>query len=271
VTTAALTALDARLQVAREAALEAGRFLAASFRQPVRSHFKRGDSMVSEVDQAAEDLLKARIRAAFPGDSILGEESGYEARDPDWCWTLDPLDGTQNFLAGLPLFVVAVAVLWERQPAVAVIHDPLRGEVYAAVRGRGARRDGVAIAVASGAIVRSSVIAVRHRFLRREAERLYDLLSTRKYRSLGTMALELAYTAAGGIDLLVADRPHLWDVAPGVLLVEEAGGKVCGFGGEPLFPLGDDPRGVADRRFRLVAGAAPAVEQAVTLLRTLPL
>ncbi len=219
--------------------------------------------MVSEVDHAAEALLRARIISGFPGDSILGEEEGYHAYDSPWCWTLDPLDGTQNFLAGIPVFAVAVAVLYERSPVVAVIQDPMRGELYSAVKGRGARRDGVPLKVNAAAIGRSSLVAVRHRFLRREADRLYELFPTRKFRSLGSICLELAYVGAGALHAVVADRPHLWDIAPGALLVEEAGGVVRSFNGEPIFPLTGDLGLDADRRYRIAAGGPAAVAEIV--------
>jgi len=271
VTPEAHAQIDERLRVAREAAVEAGRLLAGFFRQPVKSQFKRGDSMVSEVDHAAEDLLRARIGAAFPGDSILGEEAGYQAGDSSWSWTLDPLDGTQNFLAGIPLFAVAVAVLYRHEPVVGVILDPMRGELFAAVRGRGARRDGAPLKVNSGAIGRTSLVAVRHRFLRQEADRLYELLPTRKFRSLGSMCLELAYVASGALDLVVADRPYLWDIAPGALLVEEAGGIVRNFDGGQVFPLAENPGAISDRRYRIAAGGPAAVEEILGHLRAIPL
>jgi myo-inositol-1(or 4)-monophosphatase len=266
-----LSGFDHRLRVAREGAIEAGQLLVGFLQRPIRSRFKRGDSMVSEADHAAEELLRARIHDAFPEDSILGEEGGFDARDPLWCWTLDPLDGTQNFLAGVPLFSVALSVLHQREPAVAVVHDPIRGEVFSAVRGRGSRRDGVAIQVSSDSLGPSSLIAVRHRFLRRDADRIYDLLPTRKYRSLGSMCLELAYVAAGAIDVLVANRPHLWDIAPGSLLVEEAGGAVRSFDGSRIFPLPDEPGSIPDHRYRIAAGNPAVVEEVVRHLSALPL
>lgn len=264
------SALDDRLRVARKAAVEAGRLLAGYFRGPVESRFKRGDSMVSEADHAAEELLRSRVAKAFPEDSILGEEGGYLAGDPRWCWTLDPLDGTQNFLAGIPFFAVAISVLRDREPVVAVVHDPMRGEVFASVRGRGTRRDGVAIEVNPAAIGPSSLIAVRHRFLRR-VDRIYDLLPTRKFRCMGSMCLELAYVAGGAIDAVVANRPHLWDIAPGSLLVEEAGGIVRSFDGSEVFPLADGPEAWPDKRYHIAAGSPAAVEEIVEHLRTLPL
>src|SRR5688500_6668181 len=100
--------------------------------------------MVSEADQAAEEASVQRSAAAFPSDLILGAESCLTPGDSGWSWTLDPLDGTQNFVAGVPLFAVAIAVLHDQMPVVSLIHDPIRGEAYTAQRGRGARRNGTA-------------------------------------------------------------------------------------------------------------------------------
>lgn len=265
------SAAGERLQVARQAAIEAGELLLGLFRKPVASRFKRGDSMVSDADHAAEKLILERITRAFPGDSILAEEGGLvRSGDTGWCWTLDPLDGTQNFLAGVPLFSVAMAVFHGAVPAVALIHDPVRQETYTALKGRGARRDGAALAAVTEPLGPSSLIAVRHRFLRREADRIYDLLPTRKFRSFGSMSLELAYAAQGTVDLVLANRPHLWDVAPGGLLVEEAGGAVRGFDGEAVFPLPEEIGGAAEHRYRIVAGGLAAVESVLPHLRSLP-
>ncbi len=265
------TGIEDRLRVAREAVLAAGAVLTDYFRRPLSSRYKREHSMVSDADHAAEEILSQRIVRSFPGDSILAEEGGFRGGDPLWCWTLDPLDGTQNFLAGIPLFAVAVALLKEREPVLAVVHDPLRAETYSAVRGSGAQRNGDGIRVKGDPLGPSSLIAVRHRFLRREADRIYDLIPTRKFRSLGSMSVELAYVAAGAISGLVANRPHLWDIAPGVLLVEEAGGVVLSFDGGPIFPLGEEPGTAPDRRYRIAAGSAAVVSELVGHLRGLAL
>ena len=262
--------IESRRATAEAAAIAAGRVLVGFFQKPLRMRMKRGDSMVTEADHAAEAVVREYITGAFPGDSILAEEGGFHAGDRAWCWTLDGLDGTQNFIAGVPFFAVGIAILGDDAPVVAVIHDPLRGETYTAEKGRGAWRNGVAIQVKREPLGPSSLIAVRHRFLRREADRLYDLLPTKKFRSLGSMSMELALVAAGALDGLVANRPHLWDIAPGVLLVTEAGGSAEGFDGSPIFPLAAPPGEDPDRRYRIAAGNAAAVRELVALLRDLP-
>jgi len=142
-------AIASRRETAEAAAIAAGRALAGFFRKPLRSRTKRGGSMVTEADHAAEAVVRGHIAGAFPGDSILAEEGGFRLGDPAWCWTLDGLDGTQNFIAGVPFFAVGIAVLADGAPVVAVIHDPMRGETYAAERGRGAWRNGAPIHVKS--------------------------------------------------------------------------------------------------------------------------
>ena len=263
-------AIESRRATAEAAAVAAGRVLAGYFRKPLRMRVKRGGSMVTEADHAAEAVVREHITGAFPGDAILAEEGGFHAGDRSWCWTLDGLDGTQNFIAGVPFFAVGIAVLADGAPVVAVVHDPLRGETYAAEKGRGAWRNGTVIRVKQEPLGPGSLIAVRHRFLRREADRLYDVLPTRKFRSLGSMSMELALVAAGALDGLVANRPHLWDIAPGVLLVTEAGGAVAGFDGSPIFPLAAPPGEDPDRRYRIAAGNAAAVHEMVGHLRALP-
>jgi myo-inositol-1(or 4)-monophosphatase len=266
-----LAELEARRRVATAAALEAGRALRQYFGKPLESRLKQGGSMVSAADHAAEDILREWVAREFPGDSILAEEGGFVPGDQTWCWTLDGLDGTQNFLAGIPLFAVALAVLMERSPAVAVIHDPVRQVSYTAHKGGGAWCENEPIRVNPHPLDPSSLIAVRHRFLRREADRIYDALPSRKFRSLGSMSIELAYTASGALAGLVANRPHLWDIAPGVLLIEEGGGSALSFDGSAIFPLGHEPGNEPDRRYRIAAGNPTVVTELVAHLRDLPL
>ena len=133
-------ALTQRYVAAQEMAKRAGELVAQSFRGAIEATVKERSSTVTNVDHESEELLRAMIRARFPRDSILGEERGLELDDPDWLWTLDPIDGTQNFVAGVPVVSVVVGVMHRGLPVVGVIHDPLLGETYAALRGAGALR-----------------------------------------------------------------------------------------------------------------------------------
>jgi myo-inositol-1(or 4)-monophosphatase len=260
-------ALDQRYAAACSMAADVGRLLLTYFRGKLETRIKAHSSTVSEADHAAETELRRRITAQFADDSVLGEEYGLEARDDTWCWTLDPLDGTHNFVGGIPVFSVAVGVLYRRQPVIGVIHDPCPAETYAAAWGRGARRGDELLHVDERPLDRLSLVAVRHRFLRGPRAPLLDMLPTRKFRCTGSLCLELAYVAAGALHGSMAGSARLWELGPGSVLIEEAGGVVRDLGGEAIFPL---PQGLAaytDHRFPMLGGSERVVEQLAAHLR----
>jgi myo-inositol-1(or 4)-monophosphatase len=263
--------LEARFLAACELAEQAGTLLLGHFRGELETHIKERDSAVSNADQAAEAMLRAEIARRFPDDSVLGEEQALEARGGAWCWTLDPLDGTHNFVAGMSEFTVAIGALHGRQPAIGVILDPCRGEIYAAARGRGTRRNGTALQVTDRPFDRMAMLAIRHRFMRGPRAVLLDLLPTRKHRCLGSICLEMAYVAAGAFHAAVAGSARIWEAVPGAVLIEEAGGVVRDLVGGPIFPLADSPAVYAKHRFRMLGGPAPVVEELAACMRQIPL
>jgi myo-inositol-1(or 4)-monophosphatase len=232
-----VTELQAVLELARGAAEEAGAVLMAHLgrlsEQDVRSKGVARDLMTA-ADLASERLLVSRLRDAFPEHAIEAEEEtrdpGAEGRGPRWF--LDPLDGTINFVHGLPLFCVSMGLVEDGQPKVAVVHAPRLGETFWAVRGGGAFLDGERLSVSDTSELGDAILATGFPYRRGELE--HDNLenfsrffySVRGLRRMGSAALDLAYTAAGRFDgfweLHLA--PH--DVAAGALLVREAGGEV---------------------------------------------
>jgi myo-inositol-1(or 4)-monophosphatase len=225
------------LSVARSAALDAGALLldrlgrlAAS---QVRSKSAARD-LVTEADVASERLLVGRLRAAFPGHAIEAEEEVHDGGEDDGRprWFLDPLDGTVNFVHGLPCFAVSVALWRAGVPEVAVVHAPRLGETFTALRGQGARLDGRAIRVSAATSLAECVLATGFPYRRGELAHdnrenfnrfFYDV---RGMRRMGSAAIDLAYVAAGRFDGYweLHLSPH--DVAAGALLVREAGGTV---------------------------------------------
>jgi fructose-1,6-bisphosphatase/inositol monophosphatase family enzyme len=151
-----------------------------------------------------------------------------------------------------------------------VIHEPCRDETYTAARGRGAWRNGTPIRVAPGPLGPLSIIAVRHRFLRPPRAALFDRIPTRKFRSLGSICLEIAHAAEGGIAAIIAGSVRLWEVVPGVLLIEEAGGVVRDPRGLPLTPLGKPIADIAEERYRLLGGHRDIVDGLVQALADVP-
>ncbi len=232
--------LDAILREAEAAARAAGEILLAHYgridRADVASKSAARD-LVTKADVAAERELVARLRRAFPGHAIEAEEEVRDALDAPTDaarprWFLDPLDGTVNFVHGIPVFSVSMGLYLGREPLVGVVHAPKLSETFAARRGGGAYLDGRPIRVSDCARLAEAVLATGFPYRRNELANNnvanFDalILEIRGIRRMGSAAVDLAYVAAGRLDgyweLHLA--PH--DVAAGALLVREAGGIV---------------------------------------------
>jgi myo-inositol-1(or 4)-monophosphatase len=211
----------------------------------VRSKSSPAD-LVSAADHASEDAIVALLRAERPEDAILGEEGARvdpthlpSTGDSARRWLVDGLDGTVNFLRGIPQWCVAVVLEEGGEPLAGAVFDPVRGELFSAARGEGAHRDGVALRVREGAPLAAAVVSS---FLRAD-----KLRGTRPAPSFGRLAeaagvlrmggagsLELAWLAAGKLDAWAQPNVDPWDWLPGRLLVEEAGGRTTVIDSEPL-------------------------------------
>ncbi len=199
---------------------------------------KTANQLVSFVDKESEKVLKQRLSTILPSSSFLGEESGSdELEDSDFLWIVDPLDGTTNYLHGLPVFSISVALLKNGEPIVGVVDCPVLKETFTAYLGGGAHLNGESISVEQNNNLSDTLIATGfpyYKFDRMEAylEVLADLMqNTHGLRRMGSAAIDLAYTACGRFDGFFEMNLSPWDVAAGVLLVREAGGKVTDFQG----------------------------------------
>jgi myo-inositol-1(or 4)-monophosphatase len=193
---------------------------------------KGRNDFVSEVDRAAEQALIAAIRKAYPGHGFLAEESGAAPGD-DYTWVIDPLDGTTNFLHGFPQFAVSVACRHRGRAEVAVVFDPLRGELFTAERGAGTQLDGRRLRVSQRVSLDGALIGTGFPFRENRRwlkpylamlERVMD--ATAGVRRPGAASLDLAYVAAGRLDGFWEAGLSPWDTAAGNLLITEAGGRV---------------------------------------------
>lgn len=225
--------LDAMLSVAVEAARQAGEELRARLAQPHAVTSKGMRDIVTEADLAAEGIILEHIRERFPHHRILSEETTPHLApgDGETFWAVDPLDGTSNFARGLPIFSVSVAVLQRGGPVVGVVHEPLASRTFSATRGRGAWLGDKALRVSGVDHLLGAMVGLD--WGRAQADRLKVLERVDRlgpevgvFRTLGTAALGLAYVAAGWLDAYFHLALGAWDTAAGVLLVEEAGGRV---------------------------------------------
>ncbi|HUG71673.1 MAG TPA: inositol monophosphatase family protein [Pirellulaceae bacterium] len=206
---------------------------------------KAPKDLVSEADLASQVAIHEVIHAAFPDHDFLGEEGNgcaTEERKSEFRWIVDPLDGTVNYVHGLPAYSVSVALEHRGEVQAGVVYDPIADECFSAVRGEGAFLNRERISVSDCDSLRMALAAASFSAgVSRDSEeisRFLDVLvECQALRRLGSAALNLAYLAAGRLDAYWATSVKVWDVAAGLLLVQEAGGLVSGVEGEPFDPL----------------------------------
>jgi myo-inositol-1(or 4)-monophosphatase len=229
--------LDLAVRVARDA----GELVAAAQRgDPVEVAKTKSSptDVVTAVDIASERLIRERVLSARPGDGFLGEEGDDVASDSGVVWIADPIDGTVNFVYGIPQFAVSLAAELDGEVVAGVVLNPMTGETFTAARGEGAwlrdrRLQGSARDDISRALVATG-FGYRAEDRAAQSVEVGRLLPTvRDIRRLGSAALDLCFVAAGRVDAYVERGLHAWDLAAGGLIVEESGGRVEGLNGEP--------------------------------------
>lgn len=222
------------LELARTVAREAGA-LASRMRAEgvsVADTKSSPTDVVTEADRAAEELLRERLLAARPDDAVLGEEGDDVAGTSGVRWVLDPVDGTVNFLYGLPHWAVSVAAARDDEVVAGVVVAPALGREYDAVRGGGARLDGRELRVRDsgadpGRWLVGTGFSYRPDVRRRQGRAVAELLTrVRDVRRDGSCALDLCAVASGSLDAYVEEGPHWWDHAAGGLVAREAGARL---------------------------------------------
>ena len=237
--------MQTRLKLAVELARRAGEELRQGFGHVKHSRRKGAVDLVTEYDLRSERLILEAIRQAFPQDAILSEEAGQVSRG-DICWMVDPLDGTTNFAHALPMFCVSIACTQGGVPALGVIYDPLREELFQALAGGGALLNGEALRVSETNSLPEALLVTGFPYdIRTNPQNNLDhysrlALLSLGVRRLGSAALDLAYVAAGRFDGYWELRLNPWDWAAGALLVREAGGQVTDFRGSEEVLVGAD-------------------------------
>jgi len=237
--------LHPMLNVAIKAARTAGSIInrAALDVEAVRISQKQVNDFVTEVDQASEQAIIETLLTAYPGHGILAEESGntHGAKDSDFVWIIDPLDGTTNFIHGFPVYCVSIALAVKGKVEQAVVYDPSRNDLFTATKGRGAFLNERRIRVSKRTRLQECLISTGFPFrpgdnFKNYLNMMADVMQrTAGLRRPGAAALDLAYVAAGFTDGFFETGLKPWDAAAGSLLVTEAGGLIGNFTGESDF------------------------------------
>lgn len=193
-------------------------------------------SLVTDVDKEIETLIRKELAENFPEHSIVGEEFPKTENSSEYVWYLDPIDGTSNYIKGLPFCAISLALWRLNKPIIGIINNPISGDSYYAVSGQGAFCNDKKISVSSVSVINEAFGAFGANDSH-QMEKLFDKIASisKKWRILGSHALQICLVANGSLDYFVADKGfHMWDVAAGISILEEAGGNVTDWQGNPF-------------------------------------
>lgn len=246
----------AAAEVARLCAYEAGRVARSHFGSLRRVEMKGRGNVLTEADLESERVILDILRSEYPRHAVLSEETAAETSSDGWLWVVDPLDGSHNFSQGIPHFCVNLALCHDGQPLLGLTYEPLREEEFFATRGGGLIVNGRPARAAATADLKGSVLGMDLGYDDRRAARMLAFLQelwpgVQAVRVMGSAALGLAYAASGRFDLFVHQRLFPWDIAAGIVLVEEGGGAILDRDGGPI----------GLRSESAVAGAPKVVEE----------
>jgi len=224
-----------QLNIAASAALQAGKLIMRFYSrlENLKVMSKGHNDYVSEADQQAENIIKEVLNKAYPSYKITAEESGSNDITSEYEWFVDPLDGTTNFIHGIPQFAVSIGLCKEAEPILGVIYDPFKNELFCAEKGKGALMNDKKIRVSSCTSIKSAVFGMGIPYRKKDysgvyIETLRTLMDARcgSIRRLGAAALDLAYVASGRLDGFWEFNLKPWDIVAGSIIVLESGGHV---------------------------------------------
>jgi myo-inositol-1(or 4)-monophosphatase len=234
------------LDAAEEASRKAGEMLRRNIDSSREIVYKGAVNLVTDFDKRAQDIIFSRLSSRFPDHDFLAEEDLCRQRGSDFRWIIDPIDGTTNYAHNFPIFSVSIALEWKSEVVCGVVYDPMREEMFSAISGNGAVRNGRRISTSTNGDLDKSLLATGFPYDVRESEvnniDHFANFATRvqAIRRCGSAALDLCYVACGRFDGFWELKLSPWDVAAGLLIVEEAGGHVTNFKGETASVYGKD-------------------------------
>ena len=234
--------MEPMLTIALKAARKAGELIERAFERldTINIEEKGHNDFVSDIDKKAEQEIIYHLKKAYPDHRFVGEEFGDSGNEnSDYQWIIDPIDGTTNFIHGIPQFSVSIACLYKGQLEHAVVYDPIKREEFTATKGKGAFCNDRRIRISNRRSFSGALIGTGIPFNGFALEHIDEYLSCLKeiasetsgIRRPGSAALDLAYVAAGRFDGFWETSLKPWDIAAGILLVKEAGGLICDFQG----------------------------------------
>lgn len=222
-------------------ALRSGNMLMREFRAltPEQIRFKDKRELVTKHDRNVNKFLVSKIKSAYPDHTILSEEQGLEnnKHQSEYMWVIDPLDGTTNFVMRHTFFTTTMALLKNGEPILGIVYAPYTRELFVAEKGKGASRNEVRMHVSNEDKLQSSFLCFAYSHERKSLKRAISAyqhfeFEARSMRHFGSSSLEMAFVAAGRVDGMIITPPvRIWDVAAGILLIQEAGGTVTDFNG----------------------------------------
>lgn len=254
------------LETAQILAREAGEHIRQSASQLRQVDYKGRADMVTDVDRRAEEIILDGIRRGYPDHAVLAEESGEIEAQSDYRWVVDPLDGTTNFVHGYPFYCVSIAVQYRRETVAAAVFDPTMGELFSALKGGGARLNGKPVSVSPTSDLSKGLLATGFPYQIgyhwQHSMTLFEVFyrNCHGVRRDGAAALDLCYVAAGRFDGFWEYELQPWDVAAGLLIVQEAGGKTTDFV--------DNASGIFDRQ--VLASNGRIHDQMLQMMRSHP-
>lgn len=220
------------IEIAVKAARRAGRIMLEGLKRTVDVHYKGNINLVTDIDIKCESAIKEIIRHEFPTHAILAEESDRDFEEREFCWIIDPLDGTTNYAHKYPFFCVSIALTRHMTPVAGVVFNPVSGELFRAERGKGAYLNGNKLEVSRVKELDRSFLCTGFAYnIRETSDNNLDhfasfVLKAQAVRRDGAAALDLCFVGSGRFDGFWELNLHAWDVAAGILVIEEAGGKV---------------------------------------------
>ncbi len=242
----------------------------------IKTSLKSENELVTQADSQCQKIIIDRIKETYPDHGFIAEEgSGGKlfkqaprGDEPVW-WIIDPIDGTNNFAHGMPLFVVSVAAVYQGYPIAGVIFEPATESMYAAVKDGEAQLNGRRIQASEETMDRFSSVGLDSH-LNSNDDNIpgwaCKIIKRTRYRNLGTTALQLVYVAKGSMVATITDTPKIWDIAAGALIVESAGGIVTNWRGEKIFPI--DTENYQGGTFQTLASNQKTYTEIISLLNS---